>query len=103
MNAMALEHEKHSDDLSPTIPEYEGRSNWFIHQESVPDVVASRDIGKPHWSLTWLRKRAYLLLNHKDPLKKFDIRPRFGLLMVGPSGTGKSLTIKAFLREFYEM
>lgn len=94
---------RHSDDLSPTTPEDEDSSYKFIHQESVPDVVASRDIGNPHWSLTRLRERAHILLNHKDLLKKYDIRPRFGLLMVGPIGSGKRLTIKAFLREFYEM
>lgn len=85
------------------VPEDEDRSYRFINQESVPNVVASRDIGKPHWSLTWLRKRTNILLNRKDLLEKFDIRPRLGLLMAGPSGTGKTLTIRAFLREFHEM
>ena len=38
-----------------------------------------------------------------DLRAKFDVRPRISLLMTGPSGTGKTLTIKAFLTLFRGM
>jgi len=85
------------------VPDDDDRTHRFIRQESVPNVVASRDIGSPHWSLNWLLKRTNILLNREDLLKRFDLRPRVGLLMAGPSGTGKTLTIRAFLHDFNEM
>lgn len=85
------------------VPGETDRKHRFVDDTRVPNIVANRDIGKPHWSLAWLLRRTDLLLNRPDILETLDVRPRVGILMVGPSGTGKTLTIKAFLNEFDRM
>jgi hypothetical protein len=85
------------------VPTDEDRSHRFVDRSSIPDVIASRDIGRPHWSLAWLLRRTRILLERPDIRHRFDLRWRASLMMVGPSGTGKTLTIRAFLRSYYEM
>jgi ATP-dependent 26S proteasome regulatory subunit len=82
------------------VPAETDRRHRFLDRSSVPDVIASRDIGKPHWVLGYMIMRARILLFRPDLLERFDLRPRFSVLMTGPTGCGKTLTIKAFLREF---
>ena len=72
----------------------------FLDRARVPDVVAERDIGKPHPVLGHLLGRLRVLLYRPDLLARFDLRPRFAALLTGPTGCGKTLTIRAFLREF---
>lgn len=72
----------------------------FLDRSRVPDVVAERDIGQPHWILDYLVRRLRLLLFRPDLLSQFDLRPRCSVLLTGPTGCGKTLTIRAFLREF---
>ena len=86
-----------------TIPGIKDRRYRFVDRGKVPEVVAARDIGKPHWALGWLIRRARVLLFRPDLLQRFDLRPRCALLMTGPTGTGKTLTIRAFLHEFHRM
>src|SRR5260370_36461358 len=45
-------------------------------------------------------QRTRILLFRPDLLQRFDLRQRCSVLMTGPTGCGKTLTIKAFLREF---
>jgi ATP-dependent 26S proteasome regulatory subunit len=72
----------------------------FLDRGKVPDVIAQRDIGKPHWILGHMVERLRIFLSRPDLLNRFDLRPRFAVLLTGPSGCGKTLTIRAFLREF---
>jgi hypothetical protein len=72
----------------------------FLDRGRVPDVIAERDIDKPHWILDYAIKRLRVFLFRPDLLKRFDLRPSFSVLLTGPSGCGKTLTIRAFLREF---
>ena len=46
----------------------------------MPGVVASRDIGKPHWILSWMRKRLKIILTRPDLLERLDLRPKFNVL-----------------------
>ena len=85
------------------VPADTDRRHRFVDQSGIPELVISRDIGQPHWSLGWLIRRADILLNRPDLLQRFDLRPRVGVLMVGPSGTGKTLSIRGFLSEFQKM
>lgn len=84
------------------VPADDDHRHRFVNTASIPDVIPSRDIGRPHWSLAWLMRRTHLLLNRPDLLERFQLRPRVSLLMLGPPGTGKTLTIRAFLRGFHD-
>jgi ATP-dependent 26S proteasome regulatory subunit len=72
----------------------------FVDQGTMPEVIAERDIGRPHWVLDYLVQRLRVLLFRPDLLSSFDLRPRCAVLLTGPSGCGKTLTIRAFLHEF---
>src|SRR5262249_33641167 len=85
------------------VPADADRKHRFVDKSKIPDVIVGRDIGSPHWCLGWLARRTQLLLFRPDILERYDVRPRISLLMTGPSGTGKTLTIKAFLNLFYRM
>jgi ATP-dependent 26S proteasome regulatory subunit len=75
----------------------------FLDDDRLPEVVAERDIGSPHWVLDYLRRRLRLLLFRPDLLQDFDLRPRVSVLLTGPSGCGKTLTIRAFLHDFKQL
>jgi ATP-dependent 26S proteasome regulatory subunit len=85
------------------IPREADRRHRFVDRGKVPDVIAGRDIGRPHWVLGWLVRRTRVLLFRPDLLERFDLRPRFAVLLDGPPGPGKTLTIRAFLHEFDRM
>lgn len=85
------------------IPAENDHTHRFVDRSRLPEVIASRDIGKPHWVLGWLMRRTRILLFRPDLRTRFDQRPRIAVLMTGPSGTGKTLTIRAFLHEFSRM
>lgn len=72
----------------------------FVERAKVPEVVAGRDVGNPHWILDYLVRRLRVFLFRPDLLERFDLRPRCSVLMTGPSGCGKTLTIRAFLTEY---
>jgi ATP-dependent 26S proteasome regulatory subunit len=82
------------------VPPETDYAHRFLDRSRVPDVIAERDIGKPHWVLAHMMKRLHIFLTRPDLLERFDLRPRFAVLLTGPSGCGKTLTIRAFLRAF---
>lgn len=75
----------------------------FVDRDRIPDIVADRDIGKPHSILSYLEKRTRVIMDRADLLNKFGLRPRVSVLMTGPTGTGKTLTIKAYLKILDDM
>jgi hypothetical protein len=74
------------------VPADNDHKHRYVDRAHIPDVVISRDIGKPHWCLAWLLRRTDILINRPDVLQQFDLRPRVGLMMVGPSGTSRRPT-----------
>jgi ATP-dependent 26S proteasome regulatory subunit len=85
--------------LAVVPPETE-QGHRFLDRSRVPDVVADRDIGKPHWVLQHMLRRLRIFLFRPDLLQRFELRPRFSVLLTGPTGCGKTLTIRAFLHAF---
>ncbi len=85
------------------IPGDGDRRHRFVDTEKIPDIVISRDIGKPHWVLGLLIRRMRILMFRPDILQRFELRPRFSVLITGPTGMGKTLHLKAFLSEFGSM
>jgi ATP-dependent 26S proteasome regulatory subunit len=85
------------------VPEEHRQRHRFVDRSRVPDVIAERDIGRPHWVLDYLVRRLRVLLFRPDLLDRFDLRPRFAALLTGPTGCGKTLTIRAFLNAFDRM
>jgi ATP-dependent 26S proteasome regulatory subunit len=82
------------------IPPERDYRHRFVDRARVPEVIAERDIGRPHPVLGLLRRRLKLLLFRPDLLDRFALRPRFSALLTGPSGCGKTLTLRAFLTDF---
>ena len=66
------------------VPQDLDRKHRFVDRSKIPDVVAGRDIGNPHWCLGWMTRRTHLLLFRGDILEKYDVRPAISLLMTGP-------------------
>jgi len=79
------------------IPKNKDRRFRFVDQNNIPDVHPGRDIGNPHDCLGWLVRRTRVMLFRDDLREKYDQRRRASLLMIGPSGVGKTLTIKCYL------
>ena len=50
-----------------------------------------------------LIRRMRLLMFRPDILERFELRPRFSVILTGPTGMGKTLHLKAFLSEFRDM
>ncbi len=85
------------------LPEESDRRHRFIDSGKIPEVLAGRDIGRPHWILGWLVRRASVLMFRPELVEKYQLRPKVSVALLGPSGTGKTLTIKAFLHEMQKM
>jgi hypothetical protein len=86
-----------------TIPGDSDRTHRFIDDSRIPHIDIEREIGNPHPILHRLIRRTKILLTRPDLLKRFDMRPRYSVFFTGPSGTGKTLTIKAYLSAYAEM
>ena len=86
-----------------SIPQEEDRTYRFVDDSRIPDVDIAREIGNPHPILWKLLFRTKILLTRQDLMERFDLRPKYSVFFTGPSGTGKTLTIKAFLSEFHKM
>ncbi len=85
------------------LPAETDRRHRFVDRQKVPDVVPARDIGKPHWVLGWLLRRLRILMLRPDLVSLYGLRPRVSVAFTGPSGTGKTHTIKGFLHEFHRL
>lgn len=85
------------------VPHEEDKTHRFVDNSTILDVEIDRDIGSPHWVLDYLITRTKVLLFHPEFGQQFDMRPRVSALLSGPSGTGKTLTIKGFLKQFVKM
>lgn len=82
------------------VPADTDRKHRFVDTAKVPEVIAARDIGKPHWILGWLIRRLGILLYRPDLVERLCLRQRVSVAMIGPSGCGKTLAIRAFLSHF---
>jgi ATP-dependent 26S proteasome regulatory subunit len=85
------------------IPAEEDRKFRFVDDTRIPDLDIAREIGRPHPILRRLIRRTRILLARPDILERFDLRPRYSVFLTGPSGTGKTLTIKAYLSAYQRM
>ena len=85
------------------IPSDDDRQHRFLDSQKVPDVIPSRDIGKPNKILKRMVQRVRTMLDNPELTGLFNMRPRSNYLFSGPSGTGKTHHIKGFLYEFYEI
>ncbi len=85
------------------LPATKDRSHRFIDSSKVPEVIPSRDIGNPHWVLGYMLRRFHVMLFRQDLLQRYELRPRVAVMMTGPSGTGKTLAIRAFLHLSHQM
>lgn len=81
------------------LPRYDARDR-FVPASDVADV-GIKDIGNPHWILRFLLRRTDLLLFRPALLERFHLRRGITVLATGPTGVGKSLTIRAFIHEFF--
>jgi hypothetical protein len=82
------------------VPADTDRKHRFVDTAKVPEVIPTRDIGRPHWILGWMIRRLRILLHRPDVVKRLSLRPRAAIALIGPSGSGKTLTIRAFLHFF---
>ena len=57
------------------LPAQSDRKHRFIDACKIPDVIASRDIGSPHWILSRLLFRLHIMLHRPDLLERFRLRP----------------------------
>lgn len=85
------------------VPPEQDRRYRFVDATKIPEVIAARDIGRPHWILGWMLRRLRIMLHHPQLMEQFDFRPRCSVFLSGPSGTGKTLTIAAFLHESHRL
>lgn len=85
------------------IPAATDKKFRFVDDSRIPEIDIQRDIGQPHPILRKLIRRARILLTRPDILERFDMRPRYSVFLTGPSGTGKTLTIKAYQCAFARM
>jgi hypothetical protein len=85
------------------IPQEQDRRHRFVDRMKIPKVLPSQEIGAPHPCLSRLVQRTRLMLFHPDLVAKYHARNRMSLLLEGPTGSGKTLTIKGYLALFYKM
>lgn len=85
------------------IDEETNKAFRYLFTDPIPDIDIDRDIGAPHECLekvlTFIRREL------KDPglHRKYNIRPLYMLLMEGVSGSGKTLSVLAIIKKFYQL
>lgn len=82
------------------IPSDDDREYRFVDTAKIPEVIPGRDIGSPNPILYWLMNRLRTVLHDSDVLERFGLSPRTNVFLTGRTGTGKTLTIRAFLYHF---
>ncbi len=83
----------------------EGRLSHYryLRKESVPDVVAERDIGAPASFIEELRNHVYMEMTQPELGRRYRL-PRCRMkLLAGVSGSGKTLSSLAVWRAMYEV
>jgi hypothetical protein len=85
------------------VPASEDRRHRFVDDSNIPDVLPGRDIANPHWVLGYLIRRLRLMMFQPELLERLHVRKRVAVAMLGPSGTGKTFTIKGLLTLFYKL
>lgn len=72
----------------------------FLDRTKFPEMIPGRDLGQPHAILEHLLRRLRIFLFRPELMERFELRPRYSVLLTGPSGCGKTSTLHAFLFEF---
>lgn len=85
------------------VPQENKSKMRFLDHSKVPNMNIYKEVANPHWCLPWLIKRTRIMMFREDLSKRFNMRLRSSLLMVGGPGTGKTFHIKAYLSKFHEM
>ncbi|MFQ5503608.1 MAG: AAA family ATPase [Planctomycetota bacterium] len=84
------------------VPREEGLSHYqFLLRETVPDVIPSRDIGDPPAYIEMLEDHVEISMRQPELLARYRIRPSRSLLLTGPTGVGKTLSLQALWRCIY--
>lgn len=87
-------------DVIPTVGDLYDR---HLSKEPLPDVRLERDIGCPPAYIRDLGLHVYAAMIKPELVRALGIRRCQTRLLVGPSGTGKSLSILAFIRLVLEI
>ncbi|HEX6813628.1 MAG TPA: ATP-binding protein [Planctomycetota bacterium] len=75
----------------------------FVSREAVPDVRLERDIGDPHPFVAETLAHVRTELTAPEVARRYGLRRSRMMLLVGVSGSGKTLHIQALQRELYEL
>ena len=71
------------------LPAHADRKHRFIDSSKIVEVIASRDIGNPHWILRRLLFRLHIILHRPDLMQRFRLRPRVGCAFRRSHGRGQ--------------
>lgn len=86
------------------LPEPEGLQRFrYLLNDPIPDVIVERDIGAPHPCLDKIVRFIRMEMTNPKLHRKYGIRSLLMYLLGGVSGSGKTLTILAVIRKFYEI
>jgi ATP-dependent 26S proteasome regulatory subunit len=75
----------------------------FLSQKPVPDVIVERDIGDPPAFIEKITQHIRFEMTQPERLRRYRLPRSKSVLLHGPSGTGKSLSIDAVWRRTYEV
>jgi hypothetical protein len=86
------------------VPDPEGASRFrYVVREPVPDVIVSRDIGDPPPFIEGLADHVRQEMLSPDAGRRYRLRRAAMKMLVGVSGSGKTLSIQGFWRRMYEV
>lgn len=86
------------------LPEPDGLNRFrYLIQSPPPNVIADRDMGNPPRWLTRLRQFLRRSMLHPKTNARYGLRSLFTMLLKGPAGCGKTMSILAGQREMYQM
>jgi hypothetical protein len=86
------------------IPQPDGVSKYrYLSKEAIPKVSIKRDIGCPPPCLEELEQHVRWEMTKPADRRRYRLNRCITKLFVGPSGTGKTLSILGFIRRCYEV